>query len=73
MTVSKIIEEIEKLSPAEQAEVTRYVYNLDAKRQLSGTDLGALAERLKQTDDPLEAILVREAILRGFYGKEPLA
>ena len=68
MTAAKIIEEIKHLPPAEQAEVIQFAYHLDAERQLTGKELSALAERMTQTTAPAEAALVREAIVRGFYG-----
>jgi len=52
MTASQVIYELEALSPDEQAEVIRFVYRLDAERQLTGPELS----------------LVRDAIIRGFYG-----
>ena len=73
MTAAKIIEEIKHLSAKEQVEVIRFVYHLDAERQLTGKELSALAERMTQTTDPAEAALVREAIVRGFYGGAPHA
>jgi hypothetical protein len=73
VTVAKIIEEIKKLPPEQQAEVIHFAYRLDAERQLSGKDLSALAERMTRAADPAEAALVREAIVRGFYGGEPHA
>jgi hypothetical protein len=68
MTASQVIHELETLPPAEQAEVIRFAYRLDAERQLTGGELTALAERMTQTTDPAEAALLREAIARGFYG-----
>jgi hypothetical protein len=68
VTAAKIIEEIKHLSAKEQVEVIRFVYHLDAERQLTGKELSALAERMTRTTDPAEAALVREAIVRGFYG-----
>ena len=68
MTASDIIEEIKRLSPEEQAGVIRFAYRLDAERKLSGAELSALAERMTQTSDPAEALLLREEITRGFYG-----
>ena len=73
MTAAKIIEEMKKLSPKEQAEVIRFAYRLDAERHLTGKELSALAERMTNSSDPAEAALVREAIVRGFYGGEPHA
>ena len=71
MTASQIIEEIKSLTPEEQAGVVRFVYQLDAERQLSGPELSALAERLVRASDPIEASRVRETIVRGFYGTKP--
>ena len=68
MTAAQIISEIKALPPHEQASVVRAVYALDAERKLSGPELSSLAERLVQTDDPVEASRVRESIIRGFYG-----
>ncbi len=68
MTASQIIDEIKSLSPGEQAGVVRLVYQLDAERKLSGPELSALAQRLVNADDPVEASRVRETIVRGFYG-----
>ena len=67
MTAAQIIDEIESLSPEEQARVVRFVYQLDAERKLSGPELSALAERLVAAD-PVEASHVRETIVSGFYG-----
>ena len=46
------------------------VYQLDAERKLSSPELSALAERLVNSQDPIEASRVRETIVRGFYGAE---
>jgi hypothetical protein len=66
MTASQIIHELEALPPAEQAEVIRFVYRLDAERQLTGPELSPLADKMVHTSDPAEAALVRDAIVRGF-------
>jgi hypothetical protein len=68
MTASQVIHELEALPPDEQAEVIRFAYRLDAERQLTGPELSSLAEKMAQTSDPAEAALVRDAIVRGFYG-----
>lgn len=73
MTAAKIIEEMKKLSPKELAKVIRFAYRWDAERHLTGKELSALAERLANSSDAAEAALVREAIVRGFYGGEPQA
>ena len=70
MTASQIIDEIKSLPPEEQAGVVRFIYQLDADRKLSGPKLSALAERLVNAEDPVEASRVRETIVRGFYGME---
>jgi hypothetical protein len=70
VTAAKIIEEIKNLPPDQQAEVIRFTYRLDAERKLTGDELSALAKRMTDATDPAEAALVREAIVRGFYGGE---
>ena len=69
MTVEQIIREIESLPREEQAKVIRFAYRLDGERQLTGRELSALAERMSKTTDPSEALMLREGIARGFYGK----
>lgn len=68
MTAAKIIEEIKNLPPDQQAEVIRFTCKLDAERKLTGDELSALAKRMIEATDPAKAALVREAIIRGFYG-----
>ena len=70
MTASQVIHELETLPPDEQAEVIRFAYRLDAERQLTGTELSSLADKLVHTSDLAEAALVRDAIVRGFYGAD---
>ncbi len=70
MTASQVIHELEALPPDEQAEVIRFAYRLDAVRQLSGPELSALADKMVHATDPAEAALVRDAIVRGFYGAQ---
>jgi hypothetical protein len=70
VTAAKIIEEIKNLPPEQQAEVIRFTYRLDAERKLTGDELSALAKRMTDAIDPAEVALVREAIVRGFYGGE---
>jgi len=69
----EIIQEIERLPRNEQVEVIRFVYRLDAERRLSGGELTSLAERLAGTADPADALILRDAIVRGFYGAKPNA
>jgi hypothetical protein len=67
----EIIREIAALPCNEQVEVIRYVYRLDAERKLTGGELTSLAERLAHTTDPAEGLVLRDAIVRGFYGAKP--
>ena len=73
VTASQLIEELKQLPPKEQAEVIRFAYQLDAERRLTGKELSGLAERLLQSTDPADTALVRETIMRGFYGGNPHA
>ena len=68
MTAKQIIEAIKRLDPKEQLGVIRFAYQLDAERQLSGSELSKLAARMTETDDAAEAARIRETIVRGFYG-----
>jgi hypothetical protein len=70
MTADQIIEEIRRLDPKEQLGVIRFAYQLDAERKLTGNELSGLAGRMAETDDPAEAAMIREAIIRGFYGSQ---
>lgn len=73
MTANQIIKEISTLPPEEQAKVVRFAYRLDAERRLTGEELSALAARMAASTDPAEALMVREEIVRGFYGDKPHA
>jgi hypothetical protein len=70
VTALQIIDEIKRLTPEEQAGVVRFVYQLDADRKLSGPELSALAERLVNATDQVEASRIRESIVHGFYGSK---
>jgi hypothetical protein len=69
MTAAQIINEIKSLPIDEQAKVIRLADQTDAERQLTGKELSSLAERMVQATDPAEAMMLREAIVRGFYGR----
>ena len=69
MTASQIIEEIKRLGPEEQVGVIRFLYQVDAERQLTGNELASLAERMVNTVDPTEQARIREQIIRGFYAQ----
>ena len=68
MSVTEVIDEIRHLPPADQAEVIRFAIGLARARQLSGEELGQLADQLAQSDDPAEIARLRSAMTRGFYG-----
>ena len=71
MSATQVIQEIQRLTPTEQAEVIRFTYRLDAERMLSGEELGALAKRMIESSDPVEKLKIREELTRGFYGGKP--
>jgi hypothetical protein len=70
MSTAEIIEEIKRLEPKDQLGVIRFVYQLDAERHLTGNELSGLAERMTKATDTAEAAMIREAIIRGFYGAQ---
>ncbi len=69
MTAATVIEEIKNLAPDEQAEVIRFAVELARSRQLNPQDLGQLADRLAESEDPAEITRLKSAIRRGFYGE----
>ena len=71
MSATQVIEEIQHLTPTEQAEVIQFAYRLDAERMLSGKELVALAKKMTAAADPAEALEIREQMIRGFYGGKP--
>lgn len=68
MTTSKVIEEIMRLPREEQSRVLEFAFALARKRQLSGKELAALAQRMVDSDDPAEVERLKAEITRGFYG-----
>jgi len=73
MTAQQIIQEITTLPPEEQVKVVDFARQLDAQRQLTGKELGALAKRMVAATNPSEKATIREQITRGFYGNQPHA
>ena len=69
MTSAAIIHEIKALTPAEQAEVIQFAVQLAQSRQLTGKELGELADKLAASDDPAEIARLKSALKRGFYGE----
>lgn len=68
MSASQVIEEIKHLSPAEQAEVIRFAFQLARTRPLTGPELTALAQRMADSNDPAEIERLKTSIVSGFYG-----
>ncbi len=68
MTAAKVIEEIKHLPPNEQVEVIQFAVELAHSRQLTAQELGHLADRLAESNDPAEIIRLKSAMTRGFYG-----
>jgi hypothetical protein len=69
MSAVEIIQEIHRLPDAEKQKVKRFaLLNLEPG-QLSGEQLGALAQRMVDAKDPAEADRLQEEIVRGFYGE----
>jgi hypothetical protein len=68
MTAAKVIEEILHLPREEQSRVLDFALELKRKRQLSGKELSALAQRMVDSDDPTEVERLKLEITHGFYG-----
>jgi len=66
MTAAQIIQEIDKLSSAELAEVVRHAKAVDASRQLSGEELGVLAKQMVAATDPTEIDRLKQEIIKDF-------
>ncbi len=69
MTAAKVIEEIKHLAPDAQAEVIQFAFELARSRQPTARELGELADRLAQSQDPAEVLRLKSAMTRGFYGE----
>lgn len=70
MTAAQIIREIDRLPPAELAAVVRHTKDLERRRPLSPAELGELAQRMVDAEDPAEADRLQEELIDGFYGEE---
>jgi hypothetical protein len=44
--------------------------NSQGGRKLSGAEIGSLAKRMVESNDPHEKAALKEAIVSGFYGEE---
>ena len=69
MTANAVIEEIKQLPRAEQSRVIQFAFELSRQRELSGEELGKLAQQMVDSKDPAEIKRLREEIHRGFYGE----
>jgi hypothetical protein len=69
MTAAKGIEEIMHLPHEEQSRVLEFALELARKRQLSGKELSALAQRMVDSRNPAEVERLKSQITRGFYGE----
>ena len=68
MTAAKVIEEMDDLPPEEQVKVIQHAFDLAEHRQLSGEELGRLAQRMVDSNNPQEVARLKSEITRGFYG-----
>jgi hypothetical protein len=68
MTAAQVIEQILHLPREEQLRVLEFALELVRKRQLSGKELSALAQRMVDSEDPAEVERLKSKITRGFYG-----
>ena len=69
MTATQVIDQIRQLPPSEQVEVIHFAFELAKTRQLTGEELGELADRLATAEDPAEITRLKSAMTRGFYGE----
>jgi hypothetical protein len=70
MTAAEIIEEIKRLPKGEQTRVIEFARQVGESRALSPEELGELAKRMVEAQDPAEADRLQEEITRGFYGDQ---
>jgi len=68
VTAEKVIKEILQLPPKEQSRVMQFAFDLARRRQLSGEELSALAQRMVDSENPEEVERLKAEITRGFYG-----
>jgi hypothetical protein len=68
MTAVQIIEEIKRLPREEQTRVVEFARQVGDSRPLAPEELGQLAKRMVEAENPAEADRLQEQIERGFYG-----
>jgi hypothetical protein len=67
MTSADVIEKIKPLPREEQSRVVQFAVELARSRQLSGEELGVIAQKMLETEDPVEEKRLEEELTRGFY------
>ena len=73
MSALEIIKEIRQLPNDEQEKVKKFIRENLGPGQLSGEEIGALAQKMADAKDPAEAKRLEDEIVRGFYGDVPHA
>ena len=73
MTAVEIIEEIKRLPKEEQTRVIEFARQAGETRSLSPEQLGQLAKRMVEAQDPAEADRLQQEIVNGFYGGQSRA
>lgn len=71
MTAVEIIREITLLPPTEQASVADFDEKLPREKsnRLSPEALAVMAEKMVESNDPIEQAAIKASITRGFYGE----
>jgi len=70
MTATEIIAEIRNLPAKERAQVESFIRNDESAIRLRPEELGDLAMRLAETNDPAKADQLEDEIVSDFYGKK---
>ena len=73
MTAVEIIEEIKRLPQEEQTRIFEFARKAEEGRRLSPEELGHLAKRMVEAQDPADADRLQQEIERGFYGSQSRA
>jgi hypothetical protein len=68
MTAVEIIEEIKRLPRAEQTRVIEFARQAGEAHSPTPEQLGQLAKRMVEAQDPAEADRLQQEIVNGFYG-----
>jgi hypothetical protein len=73
VTAVEIIKEIKRLPRDEQNRVIEFARHTGESRPFSPEELGQLAKRMVEAQDPAEADQLQQEIERGFYGGQSQA